>query len=443
MMKNWLVLLVLMLSLVPLPPLHCAENRIFNVRDCGAVGDGKTLDTKALQAAIDATPNDGLRNTVRVPPGTYLTGTLFLKSHLVLQIEPGATILGTKDLAHYTNRLREEGPVELAAGYRLALFFGKGIEDVEICGGGTINGNTVFNPRGENERRGPQTFFIDRSHKISVRDILIKDASNYAMCLINTNDIYVRNVVIEGGWDGIHMRGNTNVVIRNCEFYTGDDCIAGEHWKDVVISGCILNSQHNGVRVIGPVEQVIISDCLIYGPPKFGIADLSTGYIRQSMLAGICIQPGAWVRGRGKVEDVLLSNLTMRRVGTPFHIIMNSGYHGNNLTIENVSASATHSVAASIETWGDASFDNIRLRNVSMDFIGGYQEDPQSLKVETPPVDIRTLPTWGLYLRDLKNIQIENVRLNVSNADARPAFIAENVNELVTDGFSYPPNDNR
>src|SRR5204863_245433 len=82
-----------------------------------------------------------------------------------------------------------------------------------------------------------------------------------------SEDVEVRDVKITGGWDGIHFRGAPQkwchrVKIIHCQFYTGDDSIAGRYWQDTLISGCILNSSCNGIRLIGPATHLIVDDCL-------------------------------------------------------------------------------------------------------------------------------------------------------------------------------------
>jgi hypothetical protein len=129
----------------------------------------------------------------------------------------------------------------------VTLLLGVGVEHVAITGQGTINGNKVFDARGEERMRGPHTVLFGNSKNITLRDISIKDAANYAVMLEFTSQVEVRGVKITGGWDGVHFRGwkdnpCRDISITNCEFYTGDDCIAGWWWENTLVSNCIINS---------------------------------------------------------------------------------------------------------------------------------------------------------------------------------------------------------
>ena len=112
------------------------------------------------------------------------------------------------------------------------------------------------------------------SKNITIRDISIRDAGNYAVLLEFTSHVEVRGVKITGGYDGVHFRGwkddpCRDVSITDCEFYTGDDCIAGWYWQDTLIDRCVLNSSCNGIRLFGPAKNLIIHNCLFFGPGRY------------------------------------------------------------------------------------------------------------------------------------------------------------------------------
>src|SRR5690242_15639411 len=121
----------------------------FNVREHGAVGDGKTPDTSAINKAVDACAASG-GGEVFVPAGRYLTGTIHLKSNVTLKLDDGTVIVGTPDLSQYQN-FTPPGKTPLASRlwWHRALVLGEGVENVAIVGRGTIDGNKVFDPNGE------------------------------------------------------------------------------------------------------------------------------------------------------------------------------------------------------------------------------------------------------------------------------------------------------
>src|SRR3954447_3695773 len=146
---NWALALLLLVA-----SAHGAAP-VFNVRDHGAAGDGTTHDTAALNKAVEACAAAG-GGQVFVPAGKYLTGTVHLKSNVTVNLDAGAEIVGTSDLEQYQN-FTPPGETPLASRLRWhrALILGVGVENVTITGWGTINGNKVFDERGEERMRGP------------------------------------------------------------------------------------------------------------------------------------------------------------------------------------------------------------------------------------------------------------------------------------------------
>ena len=255
---------------------------------------------------------------VRFAPGRYLSATIRLKSHITLFLEPGARLVGAPDPNLYEAPRPPLFMPEARWGkWHRALILAVGQEDIAICGGGVIDGNKVFDPTGEERMRGPHTFVFVDCFDVTVRDVSFVDSANYAMFFMVSSNVDIHNVKFTGGWDGVHFRGAPghacrNVDISDCRFYTGDDSIAGRYWANTIISDCIINSSCNGIRLIGPAEHLIIRDCLFYGP---GLHPHRTSD-RYNMLAGINLQPGAWDATKGRLDDVLISDVTMQNVAT-------------------------------------------------------------------------------------------------------------------------------
>src|SRR5436189_3435474 len=265
----------------------------FKITDFGGKGDGRTLNTGAINKAIEACAAAGGGQVV-IPPGRFLSGTIRLRSHVTLFVAAGATLIGSTNLDLYQQPTIPSFMPEAKWGkWHRALIIGENLEDVAIAGQGIIDGNRVFDPTGEEHMRGPHTILFVNCRGFEIRDISILDAANYAIFFQASDDVEVRDVKITGGWDGIHFRGAPQkwchrVKIIHCQFYTGDDSIAGRYWQDTLISGCILNSSCNGIRLIGPATHLIVDDCLFYGP---GQRPHRTGG-RTNMLSGIILQPG-------------------------------------------------------------------------------------------------------------------------------------------------------
>ncbi|MDP8242482.1 MAG: glycosyl hydrolase family 28 protein [Candidatus Hinthialibacter antarcticus] len=432
--RLFLILSVGAISLLNLTNLEAKTT--FAVVEYGAVGDGLTLDTDAINQAISACAEAGGGQVV-FTPGAYLTGSIHLKSHVGLTLEAGARIVGSQDLDQYQHPAIPSGKPESRWGkWHRGLIVGDNIENVSISGAGVIDGAKVFDPKGEEKMRGPHTVVFTGCRNVSVRDVTVIDSANYAFLFFASDDIEFRNVVMKGGWDGIHFRGWKDqpcrrITITGCEFYTGDDSIAGRYWDDVVISNCIINSSCNGIRVIGPADNLIIHDCLFFGPGRYDHRSSK----RTNMLAGVNLQPGGWDATEGSSDNIVMSNLTMRDVATPFHFILKPGNTSDGIVVSRVDATGVYRSACTVESWAETPFKNVTFRDVSVRYLGG--ESKATMKtVKSPGVDARPLPAWGFYARNVEALRLENISLKFEEDDVRPVMMMENVNGLDIESLS-------
>jgi len=412
---------------------------VFNVRDYGAAGNGKTLDTPAINKAIEACAAAG-GGQVLLPPGKYLSGTVHFKSHVTLFLEAGAVLIGTPNLDKYQRpEIPEFMPEAKWGKWHRALILGDGLEDIAIAGLGIIDGNKVFDPTGEEHMRGPHTFVFVDCQKVTVRDVSFVDSANYAIFFQISDEVEIRNVKFTGGWDGVHFRGAPNrpcrdVSITGCQFFTGDDSIAGRYWENTLISDCIINSSCNGIRLIGPATHLIIHDCLFYGP---GVHPHRTSD-RRNMLAGINLQPGGWDATEGPLDDIMISDITMHNVATPFHFTLKSGNTAGNIVVNRVTATGVYRAASAVESWAETKFTNVVFRDVTIEYKGGGTLEDARMSVKSPGVDARPLPAWGFHARNVENLQFDNVRLRFEKKDLRPVLICTGVDRLMLEEFKFP-----
>ncbi|MHB8900571.1 MAG: glycoside hydrolase family 28 protein, partial [Thermoguttaceae bacterium] len=264
---------------------------LFDVRSFGALGDGKTIDTRAIQSAIDACGKAG-GGRVLLPQGSYLSATVRLRSGVDFHLAQGARLVGIADPEAYGGF---DADTWGKTRWNHGLIVGEGLHDISITGAGQIDGNKVFDPRGEEKMRGPHAVLLADCRNVTLCGVTLHEAANYALLFYGSSKVLVDGVTFEGGWDGVHFRGkpdawNHDVRITGCKFYTGDDSIAGHYVEDGVVENCVVNSSCNGVRLIGPARRLTFSRCEFFGPGKFEHRT-SRDLHRTNMLAALCIQP--------------------------------------------------------------------------------------------------------------------------------------------------------
>jgi hypothetical protein len=409
-----------------------------DVKNYGATGDGKTLDTVAINLAIQECKKAG-GGTVYFPPGIYLTGTVHLVSNLTLRFDPGATILGSKNLADYqssrplaegdrTNQFDKE-----KANWFQSLIQGKGLHDVTIIGPGTVDGNQVFNREGQAKMRGPHAILLDDCQNVTLRDVNIRDASNFAVTLLFCTGVNCDGIVATRGWDGLHLRNVKNCTISNCRLLTGDDCIAGGNNRNVTISNCILNSACSAFRFGG--QDILIHHCLIYGPGES--EDITSR--RRGLISGFLLHESNKETLRSPLDpnrpandNIVISDVSMSDVRNPFWIAFPSREEAGRFRISNLTAIGCG--RAPFYAGGtDSPIQSVVLENVRMTFVGGADE---AMTNDHGNGRHSIMPSYGIYVTNVRHLELENVRLGLDRPDARPALYAEKIGTLELERFT-------
>lgn len=419
---------------------------VYNIKEFGAVGDGVTINTEPINRAIDACASNG-GGTVLVPEGIFVTGTILLKSNVALYLENKATILGTNDTRLYKSfNIRRENPdrpihlpVKGNSVWSRSLILLDNVQHVTITGTGTIDGGTVIDKQGEEGFRGPHGILIGESSNVKISGVRIYRSGNYNILGVNVEDVELNNLTITEGSDGIHIRGGKNIQIENCKIYTSDDAIAGGYWENALISECLINSSCNGVRLILPATNLEIKDCEIFGPGVFGHrrGSLNNPLVTNS-LTGIIMQPGAWGIGPGNLEQISIHDIRIRDVQTALTIVLNEGNHGDDIRVENVTATGIYRNAVSVEAWPEGSrFKNVSFKNVSIAYRVNEEAIFSTTGFERPSTESRPLPFWGFYIRNVENIMFENVRLDYTGNEVRPMMGFDCVGNIFLNRLSY------
>jgi polygalacturonase len=409
-----------------------------SVRDFGAAGDGVTLDTKALQDAIDTCARGG-GGTLHFPAGTYLSGTLFLKSRVTLHLDAGATLRGSRDLRDYPST------VPALRSYtdnytERSLIYAENVDQIGIAGRGVIDGQgAAF--KGAYKVRPYLLRFIS-CRDVSMRDVTIKDSPMWVQHYLACDGVLIDGIRVtstcNGNNDGIDIDGCQRVRIANCDIRSGDDAIVLKSTLDrpcrnVAITNCLLSSDCNafklGTESNGGFENIVLDNCTMY----------DTG------LAGIALE---LVDG-GTLDRVSISNVTMHNVrgaifirlgnrARPFKEGMAPPGFGQlrRVRISHVQAVGANDIGCSITGLPGHPAEDIALEDVSLSFSGGGKaEDAQKTVPEQetkyPEYSMfGRLPAYGFCCRHVRGLRLSRVQLAVAKPDARPSLICDDVADL-------------
>ena len=314
------------LAMVALTLRAGAVEEVYNVMDYGAVADGQTLCTVALQKALDTAGAAG-GGTVRFPAGTFLSGALLLRSGLTLQFDAGATLLGSRDLKDYylpaPPGAEKPGPV-----FR-NLLHGEGVHDVTLRGAGVIDGNgSAFR---DDKQRRPKNLFFEKCANILVDGLRLRASGswmqNYRLCTnVVIHGIAVFNHVTFNN-DGLDIDSSQNVVISDCHVDSDDDGIclkstSGTPCRNVTISNCVVSSHCNALKMGtesgGGFRNIQIVHCTVFSPTNSQVI-----YGHQRGLAGIALE----IVDGGTMENVSVREVRISGVSAP--IFMRLGDRGH------------------------------------------------------------------------------------------------------------------
>jgi polygalacturonase len=445
-----------------------------NVRDFGARGDGRQLDTVAINQAIAAAAAAG-GGTVLLPAGTYLCYSIHLMSHVRLQLASGTILLAADppaggeqqgyDLAE-DNKPWEEYQDLGHSHWHNSLIWGEGLENVSICGPGMIWGKGIS--RGEFQ--GPIT--------------TIPGVANKAIAFKNCHDVILRDFsILHGGHLGILTTGVDNLTIDNVRIDTNRAGIDMDCCRNVRVSHCSINAPWDDAICLKSsfalgharaAEMITISDCMVSGSFEEGTlldgtfkrfaadADIdrngrikfgteSNGGFRNITITN-CIFDGCFglailsVDG-AVIEDVTVSNITMRdTVASPIFIRLGSRMRGpagtsvgaiRRINISNIVSSSTSSLICSmIAGVPDHRIEDIKISNVLIQHSGGGTRIDAARLLEEKereypePNMFGNTPAHGLLVRHAAGIEISDYKVIAAARDARPCFLLEDVERV-------------
>jgi polygalacturonase len=423
-----------------------------NIADFGA-GVKRANNAAAIQQAIDKCTATG-GGTVFVPAGTYLSGAIALKNNVTLHLNKGAVLKGVAASEAYLAK------PDSIYGTTLAFVHIVNAVNASLTGEGIIDGSgdaKVFDV-GDNRGGRPFLVYIRGSRNIKVRDLHLNNSPTWNLALFENDGVHIDGLTLRClsnfNADGIDI-DSRNVVISNCIIDSDDDAICFKsHSKDflcenVVVTNCILSTNCNAIKFgtasKGGFRNIAVSNIVIHKAAETNMRVWSQrvkGITQDTtVISGIALE---MVDG-GTMDMVTVSNVTMRDVQTPIFIRL--GSRGGAGTLKNVIIQGITAYSASLMTSSVNGIPGHRVENVTLSDItlvypgGGTDEDaersvPEIEKIYPENREFgHSLPAFGLYVRHADNITIRNFQCYTQTPDARPAFVFDDVNNVLLRDF--------
>jgi len=407
----------------------------------GASGDGLTINTTALQAAIDACSAGG-GGILHFPAGRYVTGTLELKDNVMLHLDADATIMGSTNAADYLNL----DPFIDGSGSKMgyALIVAVGAQHVGLEGPGTIDG------RGKAVKAAQAHYDIRpflvrwvKCQDVTVKDVHLINSGAWTMNFFQSQNALVTGVEIRSlglvNNDGIDLDSCAHIDIKGCNINSGDDAICLKATspvpcRDITAEDCQLQTRCNAIKLgtesLGDFTHIRVSHC----------------QIRDTHLSGIALNS---VDG-SHLTDVVISDITMDRVTVPITLrlgarlkVFRTGDQPKppgilrDVTIRNVRATGTGPVGMLINGLPGHPIENLTLENISLEVPGGGTTADAAVVLPEKPSAYpewnmfgKTIPVYGIYLRHAQGVTLKNVHLATVKADARPPYLLVDVGGL-------------
>jgi polygalacturonase len=449
----------------------------YNIRDFGAKGDGTTLDTAALQGAIDACAADK-GGIVLVPAGTFLIGATELKSNVTLRLSAGARLLGSGHAADYhaVDAIPLSGDSTLEDG-NWGLIYAVEARNVTVEGPGVIDGQGaqfhsptrgVPPPSGLGGNRRPYHLLFYHCEGLRIRDIDLVDCAYHSVRVVqcrrvHLDDIYIHNRV-NGNNDGFHFISSEFVTVANCTVKSLDDaCALFGSCRNVTVTNCFFSTRWSVFRFGGGTAQnIAVSNCVlhqVYGCPiKFHgapgsrfenmsfaslILDDVTGPIHISVGPRTPHNPG----GGPTPVDALPVNENL-----PPAVVRNisfSNIHGtvttDPQTVEETTLTSRfnpgerHS-AMVLNAVGGATIERITFDNIHLMFGGGGTAEDAARR-DLPAIAgeyfmLGPIPAYGFYARNARSLTLNNIRLETASPDLRPALILDHAEDVSASGLN-------
>ena len=456
-MKKYVGILFVLLS------VQLEASTFYNVRDFGAKGDGKTIDSPSINKAIEAAAKVG-GGTIIFPAGTYASYSVRLKSNICLQLEAGAILLA----AFPENGIGYDAaePSEFTkfqdfghSHWQNSLIWGEHLENVTICGQGLIDGAGLTRNESHLPGVGNKAVSLKLCRNVIMRDVKMLNCGHFALLATGVDNLTVDNLLIDTNRDGLDIDCCRNVRISNCT--------VNSPWDDAIV----LKASY-GLGFFRDTENVTITNCFVSGYDRGSVMNGTyqrdepqapdQGFVTGRIKCGtessggfknIAITNCIFERCRGLaletvdggiLQDIVISNITMRdivnspiflRLGARMRSLENTAVgEMKRITIDNVNVyNADSRYGCLISGLPNHYIEDVKLSNIRIVYKGGGTSEqaqltpPESEKLYPEPWMFGLIPSSSFYIRHAKNIEISDVDISFLQPDFRPSVQLDDV----------------
>jgi len=407
-------------------PATAATPNTFDVRDLGAKGDGTTMDTSAIQKALDACRPAG--GTVKFPAGTYLSRPLTVYTKTTMVLESGATLLASTNQADFM-KVPGDWLAATSGGDFIPFISGKDLVDVTFTGRGVIDGNgSVWWGEAEKARQKksgytlprPNLIVLNRATNLRMENITLQNSPKFHFVPTECAGVVISNVTVlapagAANTDAIDPSNCRQVLITKCLIDVGDDNIAIKAGKpvegrefaceDITVTDCTFLHGHGmsiGSETAGNVRNVLVKNCTFENTEN-----------------GIRIKSQ---RGKGGVvENLVCDGITMKNVNPAITLTC---YYANNSagdTAAPAEADAAQKASGKIPT-----YRHIRISNLTATCLKGAGNIvglPESCITDVVLENVKITAAKGFEIRNARGVELKNVSVSVAKGEP---FVLEN-----------------
>jgi polygalacturonase len=436
----------------------------WDVRSHGAKGDGITLDTAAIQAAMDACHAAG-GGRVYLSNGRFRSGTLRFRDHVILYVEAGAWLVASPRLEDFpTTPSRHPSYTGEKITGKMFLH-AEEARNIGIEGRGTIDGGGdtwAEGPYGSPSFHfRPRLLHFVACENVQIRGVTFRNSASWTLSFLECRDLVLDGFRIESrenpdielprharvrgrNTDGIDLIDCQVVRVANCFINSGDDAIVLKSFsptglcRDITITNCVVSSNASGIKIgtesTGAFEDIVVQNCTVFDTRCEGLAVLTVdgARIERVSFSNIALRN---IKG-----DAILVRLGARNRTHREGAVTNRGSI-KDVVFAQIQGTRISDLGNAISGLPDRIIENVVLRDIAFEFTGGGSAAAARRQIPENPTGypgislFGKLPAYGFFVRHVRNIGFENVQLRFATDDHRPAVVCDDVDGVTFHRF--------